>query len=211
MMDSYEKDALAFARALKNATLHDDSLCFGEVSLRGEKGVNSSIQYNKVGGIDLLEGNQEYTFYVSSGKIELSLQLYLNDSNHFRLFCFTKCNKDRGMAFSVNLTTKKENLDTIFLTQKIKFSERINNNIEISKEERKEKQDKMCEMLKILNFNVSDNNDVALGVFNPQTGSLINATMDEFLSNFILISLIKGHFQGNKGYDLDAEIEKMKL
>jgi len=202
MFDDYEKDANVFAKLLKKTKLTNNAVSFGNFLLKGEKGVSSRIQYNE-DDIDLLSGEHQYTFEILTGKVELSIQLYLNVSDHFRLFCYTRFGKNVGMTFSVNLTTEKESDNVIFLTQKIKFSEGYDGDAKLAKAHRQRKQFVMCEILRNLQMDVSENNDVILGVFDPQMGVLVDTTPEKFLNDFITVALLKGHFQGNKGYFLE--------
>lgn len=117
-LNDFHKDATQFADILKR-TKFNGQLNIGKFILYGKKGVADSIQYNQA-GLDMLESKHEYTFPIQDGDLQVSLQLYLNILNHYRLFCYTKINKKKhGMTFSVNLTTQKENDNVIFLTQKI--------------------------------------------------------------------------------------------
>jgi hypothetical protein len=199
---TYKQDAKNFANLLQKTKLPNNAVVFGNFVLKGEKGVASKIQYNQ-GGVDLLQGEQQYTFELLTGKIELSMQLYQNRSKHYRLFCFTKFGKNTGLTFSVNLTTEKETENTIFLTQKIKFSEVYHGDQNLAKAHRQRKQFVMCEILKNLKIEVTENNDVILGIFDPISGILLDTTPEKFLNDFIVVALLKGHFQGNKGYFLE--------
>ena len=134
--------------------------------------------------------------------IEISIQLYENINDHHRLFCFN----DEGMLFSINLTTKDNGVD-ISLEQKISFREgRGENDTEKNelKAIRKEKQRELCSLLEKLGFSV-DNNNIELGSFDPIKKKLIDTDPEEFLESFMKISILKGHFQGNKGYELDID------
>ena len=66
-----------------------------------------------------------------------------------------------------------------------------------------QKQIVFCEQLKKLGFDVTDNNDIILGIFDPTKKQLVNTSLEKFLNDFIVVSILKGHFQGNKGYQLE--------
>lgn len=130
---------------------------------------------------DLLGDRHEYTFPVGSvDEVQVSLQLYRNISDHYRLFAFTRAGDVEGMTFSVNLTTKKESGNIIFL--------------EIL----------LCDILRRADMDVDDRSKLVLGVFDSKTKTLLDASAEDFLNNFMVTALLKGHFQGNKGYELDV-------
>lgn len=202
MTDNYNNDAESFANVLIRTKLLDSSVFFGNFALKVSNGVNSKIQYNEE-GIDLLCNSHEYTVNLIDGCLQFSLQLYENLNSHFRLFAFTRLGNIQGMTFSVNLTTEKESENIIFLTQKVKFAERYDGNSKIAQEHRRQKQIVMSQLLRKLGLDVTENNDLILGIFDPITKSFVNTSAEKFLNDFIAVSLIKGHFQGNKGYELD--------
>ena len=196
------KDAKIFAEILKKTILPNE-ITIGKFILKGTKGVKDKIQYNQDYEADGLSNEHEYTFPILDGNLQISLQLYENTSNFYRLFCFTKINGKEGMTFSVNLTTEKESENVIYLTQKIKFSEQYKGSEKLAQAHRRQKQIVFCEQLKKLGFEVTDNNDIILGIFDPTKKELINTSLEKFLNDFIVVSILKGHFQGNKGYQLE--------
>lgn len=198
-MSKYD-DAKNFADVLKKVKF--DKLMIGKFELKAKKGVESSIQYNQA-GLDLLKNTHEYTFQIQRGSLELSLQLYENINNHYRLYCYTSFNGAKGMTFSINLTTEKESDSIIYLTQKIKFSEGHGGNKDLAKAHRRQKQVVLCELLDKLDLDITENNDLILGIFDPVKKQFANTTPEQFLNDFILVSILKGHFQGNKGYQLE--------
>jgi hypothetical protein len=197
---NYE-DAEKFAKLLKSANING-KLSIGKFILEGRKGVNGSIQYNER-DFDLLDNEHEYTFPVLKGELQVSIQLYENLNFHYRLFCFTKINGKVGLTFSVNLTTEKESEEVIYLTQKIKFAERYKGDSNLAQAHRRQKQRVFCELLSKLNLDVTESNDIILGIFDPTREQFVNTTPDKFLNDFLVVSLLKGHFQGNKGYQLE--------
>ena len=107
------------------------------------------------------------------------------------------------MTFSVNLTTEKESDNVIYLTQKIKFAEQYEGNSQLAQAHRRQKQIVFCDLLKKLGFDMTENSDLILGIFDPIKKQLLNTSIDKFLNDFIVVSILKGHFQGNKGYQLE--------
>lgn len=197
-----ELDALKFAAVLLDAQLNKNQIKIGNFVLTGTKGINSTIFYNK-DDFQILGRCHEYTLPLLDGNIELSLQLYCNTSDHYRLYCYSKCNNITGMLFSINLTTEKDIDGSIFLTQKIRFSDRLSGDENYQKQFRRMKQRVFVNMLRKLNYEVTDNNDILLGIFDTKRCQFLNTTSEKFLEDFILISLLKGHFMGNKGYELE--------
>ena len=144
--NDYHKDAIQFADLLKQTKLND-RISIGNFILFGRKGVSERLQYNQTGA-DMLDNQHEYTFPIQQGELQISLQLYENVLNHYRLFCFTKFNKKQGMTFSVNLTTEKESENVIYLTQKIKFAEQYEGSSQLAQAHRRQKQIVFCDLLK---------------------------------------------------------------
>ena len=194
-------DAIKFADTLKKVNLRN-KLTVGKFELKGKVGVKNAIQYNQH-DLDLLDNKHEYTFPLLTGDLQVSLQLYKNINNHYRLFCFTNFEGSSGLTFSMNLTTEKESDNIIYLTQKLKFSEQYKGSQELAKAHRKQKQIVFCSLLNKLGLDVTDNNDLILGIFDPVKKKFINTSVEQFLNDFIVVSILKGHFQGNKGYQLE--------
>src|SRR2546425_7292082 len=57
--------------------------------IQGHRGIlhTSLIKYNE-DPINLLGREHEYTFAIADKRLELSMQLYLNETYHWRLFCY---------------------------------------------------------------------------------------------------------------------------
>jgi len=203
-IDKNKNDAELFAEILSGSKITDNILYFGKFGLELIDGVKDKINYNEDDG-DLLLYKREFTAKLSSGVIQISLQLYENDHSHYRLFAFTRIKNYHGMTFSINLTTKNISDNIIILSQKIKFSERFDNNKQLvqDKRDRKQKQIEMSELLRKLSYNVTGNNDLIFGTFDTKNKCFVGTTPDKFLNDFIVIALLKGHFQGNKGFKLD--------
>ena len=197
----YYKDAESFGTMLAKTKI-DNKIAIGNFVLQGRKGVKDIINYNQE-DFNILKHKQEYTFPLLSGDLQISLQLYQNINGHFKLYCCTKFGQISGVIFSVNLTTSKEGDNVIYLTQKVKFSERYEGNSNLAKAHRRQKQIVFCDLLKKLQYDISDNNDIILGIYNPIKQKLENTTTTKFLNDFIIVSILKGHFQGNKGYQLE--------
>ncbi len=199
--DNRHKEAEIFGKLLRDTKL-PNKITIGKFILQGKRGVKDRIQYNKE-DLDLLQNQHEYTFPILDGDLQVSLQLYENTSNYYRLYCFTRINGKEGLVFSVNLTTEKESANVIYLTQKIKFAEQYQGSTKLAQAHRRQKQIVFCDLLRKLDFDITDNSDLILGIFDPTKKQLANTSIDKFLNDFIVVSVLKGHFQGNKGYQLE--------
>jgi hypothetical protein len=166
-------DAQIFAEILKNTELPENIIYFGNFLLKGKKGNKSTIQYNKK-DFELLNHKHEYTFPLLQGNLEVSLQLYENTNYHFRLFCYVNYKGQKGMTFSLNLTTEKESENIIYLTQKIRFNERYKGNDKLAQAHRRRKQIVFLDLIQRLGIEVTENQDVILGIFNPTERKFIN-------------------------------------
>ncbi|OLS37732.1 HNH endonuclease [Bacillus sp. MRMR6] len=193
---------LKMANLLKNTLLPEGQIRIGSFFLQGEEGISKPLQYSHE-HFQLLETFHNYTFGIHDGEVELSLQLYENINNHYRINCFSRCNDVTGQLFSINLTTEKDAKGSIFFMQKIKFSERLEGHPESTKAFRRMKQEVFCGLLRKLGFEITETNDLFLGVYDTKTETFLNTTAKKFISDFLMISLLKGHFMGNKGYQLE--------
>ena len=108
------------------------------------------------------------------------------------------------MTFSINLTTAKESGNVIFLTQKIRFAEQYDGSPELARALRRQKQVLFVRQLRSLGYEVTENNDLILGIYDPVRSKLVNTTLADFLNDFLVVSLLKGQYQGNKGYQLEV-------
>lgn len=194
-------DALGFARLLKDTQL-PDYLRIGKFLLPGTKGVADNIQYNQA-DFDLLENKHEYSFPLLEEVLQVSMQLYQNSADHYRLFCYTRMGNTQGMVFSLNLTTQKASGSAIHLTQKIRFAEQYQGSPLLAQDHRRQKQAVFCKQLRRMGYNVTENNDLLLGIYDPAQQQLVHTTAQDLLNDFLVVSLLKGHYQGNKGYQLE--------
>ncbi|GAB2961779.1 hypothetical protein GCM10027048_32590 [Hymenobacter coalescens] len=194
-------DAVGFAQLLKRIKL-PDYLRIGKFLLPGTRGVTDRIQYNQ-GNIDLLDNKHEYSFPLLQGVLQVSMQLYMNSADHYRLFCYTRVGNTQGMVFSLNLTTEKESGGVIYLTQKIRFAEQYQGSPRLAQAHRRQKQAVFCQQLRRIGYDVTENNDLLLGIYDPVRKKLVNTTAQDLLNDFLVVSVLKGHYQGNKGYQLE--------
>ena len=196
-------EAEALARLLLKANLPENRISFGNFFLPAKKGITSRIKYNET-DLDLLRNKHGYTVQLRGGPLEVSVQFYLNINNHYRLFAYSRsASNETGMLFSINVTTMRESKEAIFLTQKIRFIDRHDGHSDLAKQYRRQKQMLLAHILRRLGVEVSENNDIILGIFDPKHATLLNTTPSRLLNDFLMIALLKGHFMSNKGFDLD--------
>jgi len=161
--------------------------------VNGHHGIltTSRIRYNE-DRINLLGRRQEFTFELPDRRLELSLQFYLNISHHWRLFCYTTT----GMLFSVNLTLLRQKSRVLTLSQILRINSRG-----ISPGDRRDRSDQLSAALSHVGLEVVQRR-LVLGTFDADAGRFLDTTTRAFLRDFTLTSLLKGHFMGNKGYQL---------
>jgi len=193
----------AFAEALNTVAPRRLKVGLGELVLSGRAAELTSLNYNKR-DFELLQGALDYLVDVGSLEVELSVQLYKNARGHYRLFAFTRCGTANGMTFSLNLTTSKDAKGIVFLSQKIRFAEGRDKEIKTAQSIRATKARILADILFRCGVTVTDNLEVELGTFSSRTCEFLDTTATEFLDMFLAIALVKGHFQGNKGYQICA-------
>lgn len=200
--DDYEAVTL-LSKKLIDATPDELVLTFGDNILLGLQGVKRKLQY-----IDdpsqLLSDHLSYTFKLHNKDLEISLQIYENVNNHFRINCFSKYGSKSGQLFSLNLTTSFEN-DLITFKQKIKFSDQIKGDAESAKLVRLRKQESVNDYLRSNGYDIDDkSNELYLGMYDVKNNSFIDTTAEKLIHDFLTISILKGHYMGNKGYQFDT-------
>lgn len=183
----------ALAQTLSEAVLKPSRLDFGEISVKVKRAAgNMSLPP----AWQLLSGSQDYDLIIGDTPVRLSVQFFLNPLGHYRIFAFAGA----GMTFSVNLTTAEDADGIIALTQRIKFGEGRSNDGAAAKSIRQAKAAMLCDMLSRVGIAVTDNMEVELGTYCAKTRSFLDTTPEQFLRNFMAVALLKGHFQGNKGF-----------
>lgn len=203
-MEQSLKNARIFSEILCNTRL-SENLNIGMFKLGYENGILSNTILSKTLAIhsNLIKKEHDYTFLIMEGKLEISLELCLSRNDQYRLFCNSSCNGIKGMLFMLNLDTQRDAKGIIFLTQKIKFVDRYQVSEKLASEYRRNKQIIFTNYLRKIGFEVTDNNDLIFGIFDTRSKKLLNTTPEKFINDFISISILKGHFMTNKGYELE--------
>lgn len=189
----------ALARTLRETRLPKVGIRIGEIVVKPRRTEIAKLQYNKE-RFELLKGNHDYTLEVGRDLVDLSVQLYLNVSCHYRLFAYSRCDSARGMVFSLNFTTEKDLSGIIGLEQGIQFTEGCGGDKEKARQIRQAKKRIMADILLRSGFEVTDNDEVNLGTYSARRKAFLDTSPETFLSQFLAVALLKGHIQGNKGY-----------
>lgn len=201
-IDDYEAVTL-LSKKLIDTALNKLILIIGDNTLLGIRGINRKLKY-----IDspsqLLSDHLSYTFKLHNKDLEISLQIYENINNHFRINCFSKFESKSGQLFSLNLTKSFEN-GFITFKQKIKFSDQIKGDADSAKLVRSNKQKSITNYLRTNGYDIDDkSNELYLGMYDVKNNSFIDTTAEKLIHDVLTISILKGHYMNNKGYQLDA-------
>ncbi len=193
----------SFADQLRRQSKRSVRIGLGELAVEATRADLGSVQYN-TRDFELLQRSHDYRVEIGGTSVGVSAQLYLNTRYHFRLFAFVRCLDATGMTFSLNLTTAKGVAGVIGLTQRIRFTEGRSGTAEAARAVREAKARLFADVLARCGISVSDNLEVQLGTYSAQARRFLDTTPSHFMSQFIAIALLKGHFQGNKGYQFAA-------
>lgn len=104
------------------------------------------------------------------------------------------------MLFSLNFTTALDADGVVSLAQRIRFSEGRVGDAEAGTRIRQAKARIFADVLLRCGIPVTDNGEVELGTFSGRRGEFLDTTPAQFVSNVLGVAVLKGHFQGNKGY-----------
>ncbi|MBL9155068.1 MAG: HNH endonuclease [Verrucomicrobiales bacterium] len=189
----------ALAKTLRETRLPSSGVRIGEIFLKPKQVTIAPLNFNRA-RFELLRGWHDYQVEIGGRTVDLSLQLYLNVNHHYRLFGFCRCGSAEGMMFSLNFTTAKDINGIIGLSQKIQFREGRDGDPERARQIRGAKKRIMAEILVRSGFDVTDNDEVNLGTYSATQKAFLDTTPEAFLSQFLAVALLKGHLQGNKGY-----------
>jgi len=149
---------------------------------------------------NLLGRELEYRIIISGNCFELSLQLYLNINDHYRLFVYSR----RGMLTSVNLTTAEGVKDGLEIAQTMKITTQS-----MTHTGRAIAKQRLMRTLAKTGVEIDSQGRVTFGTFNAKRG-FVDTSTKAFLRRIISVALIKGHFMGNKGLNL-KHLQTVKL
>lgn len=188
-----------FAGLLQNAPPYHPLITLGELTVDAKRSTIPALQYNNEPW-ELLKESHDYVLTIGGDQVDLSAQLYLNTRNHYRLFAFARSSGAAGLLFSINLTRSKDAHGIIGLSQRIRFSEGRGKSSDSSKAIRQTKGRLLADILARCGIPVTDNLEINLGTYSTVKRDFIDTTASRFMSQFLAVALIKGHLQGNKGF-----------
>jgi len=183
----------AFARTIRGAVFKRIDLDCCAPTLIGVRGILTTtvIKYQQN---NLLGREHEYFFWLpDQGPLEVSVQFYKNVSGHWRLFAFTK----RGMLFSVNLTTATKDLNGMVVEQTLSIKSQS-----LDPHQREQNRKALVECLHGMGYEIHGKSRVYLGTFDGRGATFLDTTAVAFMRDFVVLSVVKGHFMANKGYSL---------
>lgn len=156
-----------------------------DVSINNQGG---ELKYSNFFGTNL-----EFVIRNKNLNLPISIQLYLNDRRHYRIFVFNS----KGMLTSINLSNGYENGIITFKTQlKITSSK-------MTKQERSSKRDLMIKNIERAGIDVEGVSTVYFGQYDVQRKKFIDSNPEKFIKNLITVAVIKGHYMENKGYEIE--------
>ena len=183
----------AFARVIRRAVLKRIDLGCCVPTLSGVRGIltTTTIKYQRD---NLLKRDHEYFFWLpEKGPLEVSVQFYKNNRDHWRLFAYTK----RGMLFSVNLTTATEDSNGFVVEQTLTIRSQS-----LESQQRVKNRDALLRCLEGMGYEIREGNRVYLGTFHGKTATFLDTTAVGFVRDFVVLAVVKGHFMANKDYEL---------
>lgn len=186
-----------FRDVLLDAQVEDLSIDCCSPIVMGKCGIPtaSKIQYNN-DDINLLGRRHEYMFSLPDEvQLPVSIQLYWNVKSHWRLFAYC----DQGMLFSVNWTLERKGSDVVTLCQQLKIGAPRKATAEHRARMRKELVD--C-LRSTYGWEIDHRNEIKLGTFDGRNGRFLDTTATDFMRDFVVSAVVKGHFMQNKGYKL---------
>ena len=193
----------SFAATLRSLPPVDPLCHLGELRLSGRPADIPRLQYNKEPW-DLFRGAHDYQLTIGNQMVDISVQMFLNINNHYRLFLFSRCGRASGMLFSINLTTSEDVEGAIWMGQKIVFREGRGKDATVAAKIRETKAKMLADVLVRSGFVITDNFEIEIGTFDGKRKEFLDTSPDVLLRTFITIGLVKGHFAGNKGYQFSC-------
>jgi hypothetical protein len=104
------------------------------------------------------------------------------------------------MLLSLNFTTEKGVDGIISLSQRLRFFEGRGKDSDAATAIRKAKVRITADIVARSGISVTDNLEVDFGLYSLAKREFVNTTPRLFLSQFFSVALLKGHIQGNKGF-----------
>lgn len=199
------KELLDFAKNLKAVTLKGEFINIGSFLLKTKK--TKTNVFSNFSGKDLLDFTLQFQTTINEQKLVFYIQLYENitssGNKHFRLASYVQSESSKGMIFTINLSKHKDEEKQLFLTSKLVFTQQPGGHKELATSYRKLKQYLFAEILNNLGYDITDNNDILFGIYDLNTKQFLNTSAEKFLNDFLVVTILKGHFMANKGYEIE--------
>lgn len=149
-----------------------------------------NLKYN-----NLLSNKQEYILKTKGARIPISIQIYPNKRGQYMIYCYT----NRGALFSINFNIARYyEEDVLLFRHHLKIS-----TIKLSPEQREKNLQKILVMAEAEGVE-TDGKVVILGRYLYKETMFKDNDFADFLLAFTKLSIIKGHFMSNKGYEVKA-------
>lgn len=191
-----------FSNLLKSNAPKTLKLRIADENLTASLGIKEQLQYADRSS-QLLGKSVEYYVDLPVGKLPLSLQLYENINDHWRLFLFTQ---HSGLILSVNFSIAQKQGDAFILEQTMKVSTQS-----LNSDERNANRDALLGCLYSEGFSIAKNNHLILGTYDGKKAEFIDTPVVRFIKDFLRAGLIKGHFMANKGYSIPSLASREKI
>lgn len=192
-------DVQSFGALLRSKRAEKPLFSLGELSLSARRESIGPVRNNKKDW-EILQGLHDYVLEIGGVTVKLSAQFYKNVRGHYRLFAYSRVGNETGMLFSLNLTILKDIKGVLGLSQRIRFSEGRGQGLAPATAIRDAKTRMFADILTRSGITVTDNLEVHLGTYSAESKQFLDTTAPKFISQFLTVALLKGHFQGNKGY-----------
>lgn len=194
-----------FADSFKKTVLKNNLINLGSFFINAKK-INGQ-EFVNFSGIDFLDFKQQFQITINQKAIKFYIQLYKNitstGNKQFRLASYSSAGKITGMIFTINLSKQKDAKGQLFLLSKLTFAQQPKGHKELVNAHRNLKQQLFADLLNNLDFDLTDNNDVVFGIFDLNKKMFLNTTSEKFLQDYLVVSILKGHFMANKGYEVE--------
>lgn len=151
------------------------------------------VKFEVEGDFLELHLKHRYRFALGDGPLDVWIDFYKNNRDHWRLFAF--CNE--GSLLSLNLTLAHKAERVVKLGQHLVFSDRTR-----PAEARQRAMEALCARLRALQFEVTETRDIVFPSFDAKSGEFVGTSAEAFIRDFIVAAVLKGHYMENKRYRL---------
>lgn len=142
----------------------------------------------------------EYRFNIPKHPtLRVTVDLRLDGGVYWRLLAYSriKGKPTHGMLFSINLTHEQHDPKLLALKQRLKSATRG-----VDSDVRGRSMESLTEHLRAIGLDVGEDRALNLGSFERHSGKFRGTTAANLIRDFVVTAVIKGHYMGNKGYEL---------